>query len=240
MPSREQYVAQRVGARMQSRGEPMVLRRITKSTGAIPYRNPPDASDDLVVTSGVSDSFGQEYFGISGSSISGRLICGDRVLVWDPSRLTPVSTWLVGVMPAYVATDTDGIPEVDGSHVPVSGAATPYSPDSLAADNAFKAIPVSLLNGASAPAAAVGLSATLVYAADQPVFGSCMSAQAMVSMGWTEVDNLGIRLAAYASGVIMPPLVDDQILVNGQLRSILTVTSMFSNGIDLLYMLQAR
>ena len=219
MPSREQYVAQRIGARMQARGEQMVLRRTTMGDNAVPYRNPPDVSNDLVVTTGVADSGGQAYLGVSGSSVIGRLTAGDQIYVWAPSAVIPTVIWLVGVMPPDIATDGDGIPLLDGAGLPVIGTPTPYSPDALAA---------------------VGLTATLAYAADQFVYGNVIAAEQMVALGWTELDSLGIRIAAYAAGAVLPPQVDDQLIVNGQLRSILAIAPLFSNGIDFTYTVQAR
>ncbi len=239
MPSREQYVAQRIGARMQARGEQMVLRRTTMGDNAVPYRNPPDVSNDLVVTTGVADSGGQAYLGVSGSSVIGRLTAGDQIYVWAPSAVIPTVIWLVGVMPPDIATDGDGIPLLDGAGLPVIGTPTPYSPDALAAGGAWKAIPVSA-DGNPAPAASVGLTATLAYAADQFVYGNVIAAEQMVALGWTELDSLGIRIAAYAAGAVLPPQVDDQLIVNGQLRSILAIAPLFSNGIDFTYTVQAR
>jgi hypothetical protein len=79
MPMRNQYVQNRVAARMQQRGEKMILRSVSMIDGPEPFRNPPDLSDDLVISAGSLDSGGQAFIGITGSTITGRLVAGDKL-----------------------------------------------------------------------------------------------------------------------------------------------------------------
>lgn len=235
MPSREQYVAQRVAARMRQRGETMTLRRTTMGTGPVPYRNPPDVAADLVVLTGVRVN-GQAYLGVAGSSAIGRLVAGDTVTT--TANGTTI-TWTVQTMPNTVATDSDGIAAVGTGGIPELGTPTPYSPDCLAAGDVWPCIPVTAPNNPN-PATVVGADVTLAYAADQVVFGYSLQFTEMIDLNWTEVDTLGIRIAAWNSGPIAPPRVDDLLIVNGKVRSITQLGEVFRRGVQLEYIVQAR
>jgi hypothetical protein len=236
MPTRAQYVAQRVGARMQERGDSMQLRRVSMLAGPVPYRNPPDYSADLVVTTGVRVG-GQAYLGIRGSSVIGRLVPGDKVVC--ATTPTP-TTWTVIAMPVSVGTDADGIPLASTGGVPFAGTPTPYRADSLAANNAWPVIPVTA-PGTPDPALSIGVATSLIFAADVTVYGVPLSLTKMTAMGWTEVDTVGLSMAAYNAGPITPaPKVDDQIIVNGKLRSILSASEVTRQSTGLIYQVQAR
>lgn len=235
MPTREQYVAQRVAARMRQRGETMTLRRISMGTKPVPYRNPPDVSADLVVLTGVAVNQ-QAYLGVSGSSVIGRLVAGDTVTT---VRTGTTIVWTVQTMPTAIATDSDGIAAVGTGGIPELGPATPYSPDCLAAGDIWPCIPVTAA-GNPDPAGAVGADVTLAYAADETVYGYALQFTEMIQLGWTEVDTLGIRIAAWNQGPITRPRVDDQLIVNGQLRAIMQLGPVFRRGVDLEYIVQAR
>lgn len=236
MPTREQYIAQRVGARMQNRGEPMTLRRVSLLNGPVPYRNPPDVSADAVVATGVTLG-GQAYLGISGSSINGRLIAGDQIIT---GGTTPV-TWLVGTMPTTVATDSDGIPRTMPDGSPIAGTPTPYCPDSLAANDAWPVIPVSA-PGSPDPRQTIGQSVSFIFTADQAVYGAQISYERMTAMGWTEVDAIGLNIAAYNAGAVLPPpKVDDLVLLaTGDKRAIITAGQISRNGVMFTYPVQVR
>lgn len=238
MPSREQYIAQRVGARMAERGEPMVLRRVSKLSGPVPYTNPPDVSGNpRVVTAAVVD--GQAYLGIRASSIIGRLVPGDQVQCAASFGGAVVTTWTVGIMPTNVATDTDGIVSVDNTGAPSLGTPTPYFPDALAASDQWLAIPVSA-PGNPDPTASIGAYVSFHFTADFAVNGVPMSLQRMAQYGWTEVDSIGITLAAYNAGAVAPPAIDDLIIIAGQVRSIVAVGQVYRHGVQFLYPLQAK
>lgn len=240
MPTRQQYVAARIGARMQQRGEKMILRRTTLSPGPVPYRNPPDISSDLAVVTGVRTG-GQAYLGISGVSAIGRLVAGDVIQCSATPTSQILLTWTVGVMPAGVATDADGIPLVDDTGVPIGGIPTPYSPDSLAAGDIWPAIPVSA-PGDPDPGTSIGNVCQMVFQADQPVYGMPLSLERMTLMGWTETNTLGLRIAAYnpGGGQIRAPKVDDVVLVGDKAYNIMTVGQMFAAGVQFFYPIQAR
>jgi hypothetical protein len=238
MVSRAQYVAYRVGARMQNRGDPMVLRRTTLAAGPVPYRNPPDSTADIAVITGTTFN-GQAYLGVGGSSVIGRLIPGDQVVTTPASG--PAVLWTVGIMPITVALDSDAIPLVDGSGNPAVAASQPalYTPDSRAASDQFNCIPVSAA-GAPDPAASIGDAVSFVFLADQAVYGATLSFEEQIELGWTDVDTIGLRIAAYNAGTIAPPKVDDLIFVSGGVRAIITVGQTFRQGVSFLYTVQAR
>jgi hypothetical protein len=260
MPSREQYIAHRIGARMQQRGEQMVLRRTTLSGGPVPYRNPPDFSSDLKVISAVTIN-GQAYLTIGGSSLIGRLVAGDQVLCSNTIGGPVVTTWTVGIGPPQLATDSDGVPLlhtvshnddfapisfgfVEGNFVtplqePYAGTPILYSPDALAANDILPAVAVSA-PGNPDPRLSEGFFVSFKFLADQTVYGTPLSLERMSAMGWREIDSMGIRLAAYNAGLVRPPRTDDIIFVHGHQRNILTVSEMFASGTQFSYVIQAR
>lgn len=236
MPTRGQYLAQRIGARMGQRGDPMVLRRVSMISGPTPYRNPPDYSADLVVTTGVVDT--QTFLGIRGSSAIGRLVAGDQILCSTDPLLPPSVTWTVQTMPTDVMTDSDGVPRAFTNGIPVRGTPTPYIPDSIASGDIWTVIPVTA-PGNPDPAASIGLSVAFKFVADVDVFGIAMSVQQQAALRWTQMDRLGLTIAAYNNGPIAPPKVDDQLIVMGQLRSIAAVGPLFRAGSYVSYAVQA-
>lgn len=235
MPSREQYVAQRIGARMQQRGEPMTLRRVSLTGGPVPYANPPDVSSDTAVTTGVTVA-GQAYLGLGGSTVVGRLLPGDQVIC---TGATGTTTWTVVAMPTNILTDSDGIPMVAADGTPQTGTPTIYNAAALAANDAFPCIPVTA-PGAPDPAANIGNSVSFAFVADQPVYGYTLSFEEMTALGWTEVDAIGLRLAAWSGGPLQRPDVNDVVIVSGKPRSIVSLGPIFRNGVDLAYVIQAR
>lgn len=240
MPTRQQYVAARVGARTQQRGETIILRRASLSPGPVPYRNPPDVSSDLAVITGVRVT-GQAYLGISGTSIIGRLVAGDTIKCSATPTSQILLTWTVGVMPSSVATNADGIPLVDTNGEPIAGIPSPYTPDSLAADDLWPAIPVSA-PGNPDPASSIGNVCQLSFQADQQVYGMPLSLERMRLMGWEETNTLGLRIAAYNPnlGQIRAPALDDIVLVGGKAYNIMTVGQMFAHGVNFFYPIQAK
>jgi hypothetical protein len=144
-PQRPAYVQRRVYRRMQDRGEPMVLRRVSMINGPEPFKNPPDVSDDLFVFQATHVGLGADYLNIQGTTAIGRLVPGDQIVCAGP----PETTWIVTPMPTMVTveTDSDGISQVDGSGSPIFGPATPYRADALAWDNTFPVVPVSFVHG---------------------------------------------------------------------------------------------
>jgi hypothetical protein len=239
MPSREQYVAQRIGQRMARRGEPMILRRISILKGPVPQRHPPDTSADLVVSTGVSDGAAQAWLGITGSSVIGRLIAGDQILCAATPGGPTLVTWTVDVMPHTVLTDGDGLPVVNAGGLPVTGSPTLYTPDTWAAGDAWRAIPVSAPSNPD-PVASIGQAVSLVFLTDQALYGYTLSFEQMTQLGWTETDTIGLRLSAYNNGPIAPPQVDDLLFVNGGMRAVLAVGPVFRAGVNLLYTVQAK
>lgn len=240
MPARrEQYVAWRVGTRMQERGEPMVLRRISMSDGPQPYPNPPDVASDVTVATGVSVT-GQVYFGLVGTAINGRLIAGDQLVCSAAPGSMALTTWTVMAMPNTIATDADGVPIVGSDGTPHVAAPTKYTADSLAAANRFPCVPVTPVSGTPDPAASIGDSVSFIYQADQALYGTTLSFNEMALAGWTEVDSVGLRLAAYTNAPVAPPKINDQIILAGQLRSIVAVLPTFRSGVQLSYVVQAK
>lgn len=234
MPERAEYVAQRVLARMQQRGEPMLLRRVSLLAGPEPFRNPPDLPEDLTGTTIVagSNTGGQNYVGISGPTIMGRLVVGDQISVG--ATLLTVMT-----MPVNVMTDADGIPVVDGSGNPTFGSPPVYHVDSLAWDNALKVVPVlSLVD----PATLIGQAVTAFrFANDANVFGNPMSVYQRTALGWTEVTDLTMNIAGY--NVTPPPKVNDLLVLTAEgnaRRAIVDIGSRFSNGQNFLFSVRAN
>lgn len=238
MPSREQYIAQRVGARMAERGEAMVLRRVRKLSGPVPYTNPPDVSGNPTVITAATVA-GQAYLGIQASSIIGRLVAGDQILCAATPGGTVLTTWTVVTMPNTIATDADGIVVVNGSGVPQLATPTVYFADALAANDQWLAIPVTA-TGNPDPTLSIGDAVSFVFTADSPVNGVPMSLQRMAQLGWTEVDSVGINLAAYNAGPIAPPAIDDLVIVGGMIRAIIAVGQIYRRGVQFLYPLQAK
>lgn len=241
--SREVYVQRRIASRYQERGDPITLRRTTLVTtgnpsSPVPYVNPPDYSADLVVTTGVSVT-GQAYLGLRGSSVIGRLVAGDLIICSD--NIGTFAMWHVQAMPTAIATDADGLPQAQIDGTPILGAATPYTPASLASDNKWAVVPVLNVTGDTDPANSIGKSVRLQFAADVLVYGVVLSLTEMTFNGWTETDAIGLNLAAYNGGEITPPpKVDDQLIVNGQLRAIITANQLFRRGTQLVYPVQAK
>lgn len=241
--TREKYTARRVAARYQERGDPITLRRVTLvTTGSpsspVPYVNPPDYSADLVVTTGVTVT-GQDYLGLAGSAAIGRLIASDLIVCSDDSGM--FALWQVQAMPDTIATDSDGIPRAQNDGTPILGAATPYNADSLASDNKWTVVPVLNVGGDDVPANSIGKSVRLEFQADVLVYGMVLSLTEMTFNGWTESDAIGLNLAAYNGGEISPPpKIDDQLIVNGQLRAIITANQLFRRGTQLVYPVQAK
>lgn len=231
MPLRNQYVAQRTLARMKSRGEAMVLRRISMLAGPEPFKNPPDTENLAVVAANVV--LGQTYLNIAGSVAIGRLIPGDQVICHG----TFDTVWTVVAMPATVLTDSDGIAEVDGAGAPIFGIPAIYNADTLAANNQFPVVAVSGTGTVPGP----GQPVTLVFAADATVYGNALSYQQAVALGWVEVDTLNLGLAAH--NVDPPPKVNDLLILTssgGEKRAILQTGRRFSNGVNFLFPVQAR
>jgi hypothetical protein len=237
--SRNQYVQDRVAARMEQRGEPMILRSVSELSGPEPYRNPPDLSADLLVTAG-SYFTPQAFIGITGTTVTGRLVPGDRIVV-DATMAMPANptTLVVMPMPANVMTDGDGIPITDVDGNPVFGTPAIYRADTLARGNAF---PVVAVSGTTIPETLVGDAVMkTIYAADLTVFGWQMSREKMVALGWIELDSIGIEISG--KGIPPPqPKVNDQIIFAGgsDLRAIMTVGVRAINGVSFLFQLQAR
>lgn len=238
MPSREQYIAQRVGARMAERGEPMVLRRVSKLSGPVPYINPPDVSGNPRVVTAATVN-GQAYLGVQASSIIGRLVAGDQVLCAASLGGAVVTSWVVVPVPTNVATDSDGVITVDNLGAPSIGTPTLYFPDALAAGDRWLAIPVTAA-GNPDPTASIGSYVSFSFTADTKVNGVPMSLQRMAQYGWTEVDSVGVTLAAYNHGPIAPPAIDDLIIIGGQVRAIMAVGQVYRRGVQFLYPLQAK
>jgi hypothetical protein len=230
---RNRYVQNRVAQRMQSRGEAMILRRVHKMTGPVPYINPPDVSTDITVATGVTATDGNAYLGLSASAANGRLVAGDQILAG-------AITWTVRRMPTDILTDADGIPIADGSGNPSFGIPTIYWPDALAADNAWPVIFVTA-PGTPNPAGSIGQPVRFCFAADTTVYGKVLSLEEMTEKGWTQVNSIGASIAAMADGhLVAPPAVDDLIWINGEQRSIMAVGPVFRAGVDFLYSLQAH
>lgn len=231
-------MAQRVGARYAQRGEPMTLRVVSALPGPVPYPNPPNVSGDLVVATGVT-SLGHAYLGITGSSIIGRLVAGDLINTLD-SMGNVLVTWTVGTMPDTILTNSDGIAEAAMDGTPVVGSPTIYNADSLAANDAWLVIPVSA-PGAPDPVASIGDAVSFVFQADASVFGTQMSRQRMISIGWVEVDTIGLSIAGYNAGAVARPKVNDKVvMLDGTVRAIINSGDISRNGTEFLYQVQVR
>jgi hypothetical protein len=231
---RNKYVARRVLARMQSRGEAMTLRRISMLAGPEPYANPANVTDDVTVTAATVIG-GQAYLNLTASTATGRLIAGDQI---TSTSFDPVATpcTVVG-MPNTVMTNSDGIPQVDETGAPVLGAPPPavYNADALAWNNQFPVVPVSFAGDVTT---LINTVVDIVFAADLQVYGTVLTYEQMVKMGWIEVDTIGLSLAAYL--IDPPPKVNDIIIVNDEKRSILQTGRRFSNGVNFLFPVQVR
>ena len=237
MVGRNDYVARRIQTRMKSRGEAMMLRRVSLLPGPEPFKSPPDVSNDLTVSK-VSTIDSQIYLTIAGTTVSGRLVPGDRVLNTAVGLSDPPC--LVMTMPPEVMTDADGIPQVDGDGAPLLGTppAAAYHPDTLAGNNTFPVVPVSF---AGDPARLAG-PMSLIFTADLPVFGNPLSFEQMVALGWVEMDTIGFALAARS--IEPPPKVNDMIVFftseGPELRAIVQIGQKSSNGTNFIFQVQAR
>jgi hypothetical protein len=225
---RNEYVAQRVLARMKSRGQPMTLRAISMLAGPEPFRNPPDVAG-LTVIAG-SHTAGQSYIGLAGSTVIGRLVPGDKVTVG-------AVVMTVQTMPANVLTDADGISQVNPSTLnPLFGSPPSYHADTLAWGNKFPVVAVDL---PADPSVLVGQTVTATtFVGDQLVYGNFISAERMVAMGWVEIDSIGVSLAG--RGINPQPKVNDLLFIDAEKRSIMQVGRRASNGVNFLYPVQAR
>jgi hypothetical protein len=224
---------------MLARGEPMTLRRVSllAGGGAVPYSNPPSYSTDIAVTGAVTGTDSNTYLGLAATTLSGRLVAGDQILVNGVA-------WTVQTMPTDVLTDSDGIPlgfnTGRGGSQPSFGVPTIYNADTLAANNAFPVICVTS-PGPLLPVQMIGQPVTFDFLADEQVFGRVLTLEEMTQKGWTQVNTLGLNIAAMANGVpVALPAVDDLIYVNGEERSIMAVGPIFRNGVNFLYSLQCH
>jgi hypothetical protein len=237
MVGRNDYVARRTQTRMKSRGEAMVLRRVSLLPGPEPFKSPPDVSNDLTVNK-VSVIDGQIYLEIIGSTVSGRLVPNDRLINAGVGLSDPPC--LVVTMPMVVVTDADGIPQVDSDGAPVISADPPafYHADSLAGGNRFPVVPVSFSGD---PNMLLG-PAHLIFAADVPVYGNPLTFEQMVALGWVEIDTIGFALAA--RGLEPPPKVNDMIVIftseGPELRAIVQIGRKSSNAVNFIFQVQAR
>lgn len=154
-PLRNQYVANRTLTRMKSRGEPMLLRRISMRDGPEAFKNPADVSADLTAIAAHLIG-GRNYLNIGGLTAIGRLVPGDLIVCAGP----PATSWRVLTMPATVSTNSDGIPQVDGTGAPTFGATPVYVSDTLAWDNVFPVVTVAFVSGPVMPALALTLDIT--------------------------------------------------------------------------------
>jgi hypothetical protein len=234
MVCRNRYVQNRVAVRMKQRGEPIILRSVSMLNGPEPFRNPPDLSDDITVTAG-SITNGQAFIGLAGSTITGRLVPGDQILLAD----VLATTLTVLAMPDWVATDVDGIPEVDANGDPVVGEPLIYYSDTLAAENGF---PVIAVEGVADPTTLLDAAVDdIVFAADQTCYGIQMSRQQMVEMGWVEMDSIGVQLAAQGLGDLQPK-VNDQLIfgATNDIRSIMSINRRAIGGVAFTLQIQAR
>ncbi len=229
--SRAQYVQDRVAGRMQSRGEEIILRAVSELAGPEPYRNPPDLSlSDLMVIAG-SVTGGQAFIAISGTTVTGRLVPGDKLMV-NSSLLT------VMAMPPTVMTDGDGIPLTDIAGNPVFGTPTVTFTDTLSRDNGF---PVVAVSGTTAPASLIGKRVIRTnYAADLAVYGYQLSRTKMWAMGWVELDSIGVMIAGKGVPAPQPKINDQLIFAGGDIRSIMSVGVQSLNGVNFSFQIQAR
>jgi hypothetical protein len=232
--SRPSYVAQRVAGRMLARGEQMILRRINKMTAdVVPYSNPPYYTSDIVVSTGIIATDGNSYLGLTATTINGRLVAGDQII-------TGAITWTVQTMPNTISTDPDGIPIAHVGGEPGFATPTIYWPDTLAANNAFPVIQVTA-PGAPDPASVIGQPVTFNFVADEIVFGRVLTLEEMTQKSWTQVNTLGVNIAAMYQGVaIAQPAVDDLIYVNGEERTVMAVGAIFRAGVNFQYSLQCH
>lgn len=229
MPLRNTYIQDRVFQRMRSRGEQLAIRRISILAGPEPFKNPPDVSADLAVTA-VSTHTGQVYLGITGGTITGRLIAGDQLTIGS-TVLTVVT------MPVNVLTTPDGIPAVDGSGHPTFGVPTIYQADALAWNNVLPVVPVT---GIVDPTPLLNQPVALLsFANDQVAYGNPLTYEQMTALGWVEMDRIGYAIAAQNTD---PPKVNDLLILlqsGGEKRAITQVGRRFSNGVQFLYNVQA-
>lgn len=240
--SRAAYVAQRVGTRMQSRGDPMTLRRVSMVPGPVPFRNPPDYSLDLIVRTGTRAG-GQSFLGIGGSAATGRLVPGDTIVTHDPLTAASLVTWTVQAMPLDVVRNSDGIAEAAPDGTPVRGAPAVYSPDAYAADSDWPVVCVTAPDDPD-PAASIGAAVSFTFAADVPVYGVVMSMTRQGVLNLIEADQIVVEIAAWnpalgAAARIAEPSIDDVLLVNGKWRSITAVTPISRQDEKLTYQLRA-
>ena len=232
---RNNYVQRRVRARMQSRGDPMVLRRVADLAGPAPYLNPPDVSPDVEVNNVYVDGGGQTYFRLAATTAIGRLVSGDRLVVGGLSA----TDWTVVTMPQTVLTDSDGIPQTDADGNPLFGTPLLYYPDALSSNDMFPVVPVTPVVAGSNAAGTLAQPLSFVFAADQAVYGYTMTYEQATALGWTELDTLAVRLAAWR--VDPPPKTNDMVLLNGgEIRSVVQTGRVFRDGVNFMYPVQLR
>jgi hypothetical protein len=230
--SRGQYVQDRIAGRMQSRGEPMILRSVSELIGIEPYRNPPDLSADLEVVAG-STTGGQAFIGLAGTTVTGRLVPGDQLTV-NGTLLT------VMPMPPNVMTDADGIPVVDDNLNPIFGTPVTTFTDTLGRNNAF---PVVVVSGTTTPEMPVALPVT--RRSMPPTHGYAQMSREKMAMGWVELDSIGVIIAGKGVPAPQPKINDQIIFIDGtgaftDLRSVMTVGVQSLKGVNFTFQLQAR
>lgn len=230
MPLRNQYVQSRIGARMQSRGEQVLLRTISLFAGSEPFQNPPEITDDLTVVAASTDA-SRVFIGLHATSVIGRLVPGDIIRI-GATFLTVLP------MPADVVTDADGIPQLDSDLHPIFGSPPVVNTDTLGWAHRF---PVVCVSGILDPTPLVNQAVSaLTFVNDQVGYGNPLTLEKMTAMGWVEVDRIGYAIAAF--GLTRPPKVNDLLILSqsgGRKCAITQVSPRFSNGIDFLYNVQA-
>jgi hypothetical protein len=144
-------------------------------------------------------------------------------------------------MPTNIATNSDNIPLALPNGTPITGTPAIYFADSLAGGDTWPVIPVSA-PGNPNPAASIGDAVSFDFLADNPSWGIIMSLTRMAMLGWTEVDQIGVELAAYTNGTgFLPvPKIDDQLITaDGRLRSVTAVGPISRQAVNLKYELRA-
>ena len=237
--TREKWMARRIATRYVERGDQFTLRRTSIVGSPVGFVNPLLYAPDIQISTAVVVD-GQTYIGLRASSLDGRLRVGDQMTVSFMNRQSV--TWTVLPVLPNVRTDEYGAQLAEPDGTPYWGPPTVYYGEPCAQDNALLVVPVLADVEPADVALFIGSTPVFSFQADEPIYGTSLSARAMTAMGWTEITDIGLSVSATApsGATIERPKVDDQIIINNIARNVMTVNENSRRDSKFIYSILVR